>query len=322
MNTDKILELTVSDGQDMRLDRWLRKRYDGLQQGVIEKALRQGKIRLDGQKVQANTRLNNGQIILFPKFLLDIKPQENYSAPESQVSEQDLEDLESCIIWEDDDLLILNKPHGIAVQGGSKTKRHMDGFLQALGAKKNVKYRLVHRLDRDTSGVFVVAKTAEMAAHLTAGFREGSYQKTYWAVVCGFAQPAQGTIDLALTKGGPQNKEKVFVDEKYGKKAVTTYRTLKKLIDKRLPELTLLELTPETGRTHQLRVHCAYCEFPILGDGKYGGKEATEYHRDLHLHARSIVIRDRDGNKLKFVAPPSLHMEETLYRYKIEWNQF
>ncbi len=317
-----LLSLTISDGTDSRLDRWLRKQYPGLQQGALEKLLRQGKIRLDGQKVQAGTRLQNGQQLTVPSSISEIKPSELPKTISSAVSLEDLEHLEGWILWEDDDLLVLNKPHGLAVQGGSKTTRHLDGLLNALGQKNKCKYRLVHRLDRDTSGVFLVAKTAEMAAHLTEGFRKGSFKKTYWAVVVGLAQPAQGTINASLSKGTLKDREKVQVDEKHGKSAVTNYHTLKKLIRRSLPYLTCLELCPETGRTHQLRVHCAHMGFPIIGDGKYGGKQSTDITKKLHLHARSIIIKDRDGNVLTFMASPPSHFEETLTKYKIEWSKF
>lgn len=318
-----LFSLTIEDGANMRLDRWLRKKYPGLQQGMLEKMFRQGKIRLDGQKTTSGCRLQNGQIVTLPTTLTSIEPSPlpMKKMDALNVSNADLAALQTWIIWEDEELLVLNKPHGLAVQGGTQTTRHLDGMLTVLGLKNGCKYRLVHRLDRDTSGVFVVAKTQETAAHLSAAFRYGNHEKTYWAVVMGFAQPGKGIIEARLLKGGNSgDREKVIVDPN-GKPATTHYCTLKKLSAKRLPELTWLELIPETGRTHQLRVHCESMGFPILGDGKYGGKMATEIDKKLHLHARSIKIKDRAGDFLTFVAPPPPHFEETLLRYQIEWNR-
>lgn len=312
----------IEGAEPVRLDRWLKRQIPHLGQGLLEKWLRQGKIKLNDTKVKSNERVQAGDVIsIYADFTtLQEKPETTTPKTDLILSANEIAWLESLIIWEDEELLVLNKPVGLAVQGGSKTHKHLDGYLQALGKIRNQRYRLVHRLDRDTSGVFIVAKTLEMATHLATLFKERDTGKTYWAVVLGHPKPGIGKIKAALIKE-KSDREKMVVDEKNGKKAVTAYRTIKKLIDKRKPELTWLELTPETGRTHQIRVHCQYLGCPIIGDGKYGGKEAIKINKTMHLHARALKIIDRNGNKFTFTAPPPVHFEETLLSYCIEWNK-
>lgn len=323
MNKSSFIHLIVDDHEGMRLDRWLRKRYPGLTQGAIEKHLRLGKVRVDGRKVTAGTRITMGQVINIPDSFNTFTEQITSSKALSlqNLTSEDEKYLEAMILWEDEEILVLNKPAGLASQGGSKTTRHLDGLLNAYGKKNGVVYRLVHRLDRDTSGVFLVAKTLRSATFLGEAFRASKIQKTYWALVVGQAKPAQGIINAPLLKGGEGNKEKVAVNEA-GKTAITKYRTLKGLSNRGKVEFTWLELTPETGRTHQLRVHMAYIGFPILGDGKYGGKVATEHSRQLHLHARSITIPDiHTGSPMTFNAPLPNHIDEKLKQYKLHWEQ-
>lgn len=318
-----ILTLPVEDSEGMRLDRWLRKHYPTLSQGIIEKLLRLGKIRLDGKKVTSGTRLSIGQLVEVPDTIdADAhKPLTPRLKPISVLTPEDEHYIESMILWEDEEVLVLNKPAGLATQGGSKTVRHLDGLLSAYGAKKGVRYRLVHRLDRDTSGVFLVAKTSDSATFLGEAFRQGAVKKIYWAIVVGQPKPGQGTINAPLLKGGDGNQEKVAVN-KAGKPAITNYRTIKGLQKRSVTEFAWLELSPETGRTHQLRVHLTYIGCPILGDGKYGGQLATAASREMHLHSRAITFPDRlAGTPLTFMAPPPSHVETTLRAYKVDWEQ-
>ncbi|MBM3632572.1 MAG: RluA family pseudouridine synthase [Alphaproteobacteria bacterium] len=318
-----ILTLPVEDSEGMRLDRWLRKHYPTLSQGIIEKLLRLGKIRLDGKKVTSGTRLSIGQLVEVPDTIdADAhKPLTPRLKPISVLTQEDEHYIESMILWEDEEVLVLNKPAGLATQGGSKTVRHLDGLLSAYGAKKGVRYRLVHRLDRDTSGVFLVAKTSDSATFLGEAFRKGAVKKIYWAIVVGQPKPGQGTINAPLLKGGDGNQEKVAVN-KAGKPAITNYRTIKGLQKRSVTEFAWLELSPETGRTHQLRVHLTYIGCPILGDGKYGGQLATAASREMHLHSRAITFPDRlTGTPLTFMAPPPSHFETTLRAYKVDWEQ-
>lgn len=318
-----IISLTVEDSEGMRLDRWLRKQYPTLTQGIIEKLLRLGKIRLDGKKVSSGTRISIGQVIDVPDTIDAAihKPLEPRKKVIEPLSDDDRSFLEAMIIWEDEDLLVLNKPSGLATQGGSKTVRHLDGLLTAYGLTNGTRYRLVHRLDKDTTGVFVVAKTNDAATYLGEAFRCGNVKKIYWAIVVGQPKPGQGVIDAPLLKGGDGNNEKVSVT-KGGKPAVTNYRTIKGLQKRGVTEFAWLEFSPETGRTHQLRVHAMHIGHPILGDGKYGGQVATAASRQLHLHARAITFPDRlTGSPLTFMAPPPAHMEATLGAFKVDWER-
>ena len=258
MNEASVISLIVEDHEGMRLDRWLRKHYPYLNQAALEKLLRLGRLRLDGRKVAASERVSKGQTVTIPPDLASLS---DLRAPlpskmTETISQEDAAFIESMVIWEDDDILVLNKPSGLATQGGNKTARHVDGLLSSYGNWTKTRYRLVHRLDRDTSGLLVVAKTAEVATFLTAAFRLGEIKKTYWAIVMGQPVPGEGTINAPLLKGGRAGNEKVFVDQA-GKPAITRYRTITGLKKRGVTEFAWLELFPETGRTHQLRVHMA-----------------------------------------------------------------
>lgn len=316
----------VEEGEGARLDRWLKRQIPHLKQSVLERLLRTGKIRLNDKKAKSGDHLQLGDTLSIhgdiSKYTTpDTTYPEEKKKPALLYTPEEMDCLESMIVWEDENFLVLNKPSGLAVQGGTKTVRHVDGLLVQYGHMKNCRYRLVHRIDKDTSGILVVAKTAAMATYLTECFRKGELEKTYWAIVVDHPTPGYGTIKAPLIKAGSGDREKVVVDSKLGKKAVTHYRTVKRLIAKKFPSLSWLELTPETGRTHQIRVHCAHMETPIVGDGKYGGFMSTSVNKTLHLHARSLVVRDRDGNRFKFVAPPPEHFVKTLEQYQVQWNQ-
>ena len=314
------LELVV-DSSSIRLDRWLKTKYPSITQGIIEKLLRQGKIRVGGLKVIAGTRVVSGQKVTLPSDFEELFKQSRKlnqrAEQEVEFTSEDKAFIESMLIWEDEELLILNKPAGLAVQGGTKTYRHLDGLLRGYGKIRRATYRLVHRLDRDTSGVFVVAKTADMAAQMALAFKQGQIKKMYWAIIQGQPTIGQGLIDAPLTKGFQGDFEKVGVDEKNGKVARTYYRVLKHL---RKNDCSWVELAPETGRTHQLRVHCSHLGYPILGDRKYGGRAVMS--DQLYLHARKISLRDSEGNFLTFVAPLPEHFTEILHYEKIDPEQF
>jgi 23S rRNA pseudouridine955/2504/2580 synthase len=318
-----VIQLTVDDSDGMRLDRWLRKRYPTLTQGIIEKLLRLGKIRIEGKKVGSGTRISAGQMVEVPDTIDAAihKPLTPKNKPTTTLTPEDEAYLESMVLWEDQEILVLNKPFGLATQGGSKIVRHLDGLLNAYGVRKGINYRLVHRLDRDTSGVFLVAKTSDMAAFLGEAFRQGDIKKIYWAIVVGQPKPGQGVINAPLLKGGDGNQEKVAVN-KAGKTAITSYRTIRGLQKRGITQFAWLELAPQTGRTHQLRVHAIHIGHPILGDGKYGGQTATAASRQLHLHARAITFPDRStGTPLTFMAPPPPHIEATFKDFKVDWER-
>ena len=298
------------DAEGMRLDRWVKKSFPGLNQGRVEKLLRTGQIRLDGRRAKSNTRLLAGQSVRMPP--LDAYAV-NVPADRAQVrvSKADKLMLESSILHQDHHLLVIDKPAGLAVQGGSKTTRHLDGMLDALKLGAAERPRLVHRLDKDTSGVLVLARTAKAARRLSEAFRSKGPRKVYWAIVTGVPRPTMGRINLGLDKRYGQGSEKVVADE-YGKPAISDYR----VVEHAGRSAAWLSLEPVTGRTHQLRVHCAALGTPILGDGKYGGKEAFiegsgKAARQLHLHARAIRIPNPGGGVLEVSAPLPDHMKKT-----------
>jgi 23S rRNA pseudouridine955/2504/2580 synthase len=306
------------DDADQRLDRWLKRRYPALGQGRIEKLLRTGQIRVDGKRAKSNQRLEPEQAIRLPPNI-DMPPPDEVAAPAVQrerprVSKADAEMIRECVLYKDDDVIVLNKPPGLAVQGGTGTDRHIDGMLDALEFDQEGRPKLVHRLDRDTSGVLVLARGAKNAQRLGDSFRHRNARKLYWALVVGVPKPAQGKIDMALAKeAGPTGHERMAGDEEDGKRALTLYATADVAGDR----VAWLVLWPRTGRTHQLRVHCADgLGTPIVGDGKYGGSAARlpgdGVSGKLHLHARSIELPHPSGSgMLKVKAPLPFHMRKT-----------
>jgi 23S rRNA pseudouridine955/2504/2580 synthase len=290
---------------DIRLDRWFKRHFPDLGHGRLEKLLRTGQVRVDGRRAQAGLRLAAGQQIRVPP-LGEAKPRPQ-PKPAPEPSERDVRTLQDAILYRDEDVLAINKPAGLAVQGGTGLDRHLDAMLDALRLGAPERPRLVHRLDRDTSGVLLLARTARAAAELTAAFRRKECRKIYWALVVGVPRPPAGRIDLGLSKRPGRGGERMEIDEE-GKHAVTAYRVL----DHAGREAAWLELSPLTGRTHQLRAHCAAIGTPILGDGKYGGAKAflpgRELARRLHLHARSLALPRPDGRIITITAPLPAHM--------------
>jgi 23S rRNA pseudouridine955/2504/2580 synthase len=289
-----------------RLDRWFRRHYPGLSHGRLEKLLRTGQVRVDGKRARAGDPVAPGQAIRVPP-LPDGAPPSPPAKPRARP--QDLALLRDAVICRDDWAIVINKPAGLAVQGGTNTERHVDALLDGLRFDSAERPRLVHRLDKDTSGVLLIARHAAAAAFFARAFRDKTTRKVYWAVVVGRPELPQGRIDLGLAKGGGTRRERVRADDAAGKSAVTYYR----VIDHAGTRASWLALLPVTGRTHQLRAHCAALGTPIVGDGKYGGRMAqlpggAVSHR-LHLHARSLEIPHPDGGKLRVTAPLPPHMQ-------------
>src|SRR5580700_3001521 len=287
----------------LRLDRWFRRHYPDLAHGRLEKLLRTGQVRVDGKKAKSGDRVSPGMAIRVPPLS---EPAQFPEGP-ARVRPQDEALLRSLVIHRDELAIVLTKPPGLAVQGGSGTTRHVDGLLDGLRFGHAERPRLVHRLDKDTSGVLLIARTAAAAAFFTRAFRDKTTRKIYWAIVAGLPNPRQGKIDLSLAKGAGKGGERVRPDDD-GKDAVTYYRVIDAAGDK----ASWLALLPLTGRTHQLRAHCAAIGAPILGDGKYGGAAAhipggAAEHR-LHLHARSLAIPYPAGFTLEITAPLPAHM--------------
>ncbi len=283
----RIKHITIKDDDDgQRLDRWLKKNVPELPYALAQKFIRQGQIRIDGKRAKAETKLSAGQELRLPP-MEDPKP----SGTPRKLSDKDKEFIRSLVIYEDADVIALNKPAGLSVQGGTKTKFHIDGLLDGLKNKAGIKPRLVHRLDKDTSGVLLLARTAQAARDLGQAFKGRDIKKIYWALVSPVPETFDGTIKAPLVKSGGANKERMKVDEKEGKIAITEYRVL----DRAGTKVAFMAFWPRTGRTHQIRVHAEIAGFPIVGDPKYRGTEEVpeglQAVEGLHLHAQRIILK-------------------------------
>jgi 23S rRNA pseudouridine955/2504/2580 synthase len=316
---------TVADDEaDTRLDRWFRRHFPRLTQGALQKMLRTGQVRVNGKRADAGTRLGPGQEVRIPPLPAEPPPGEGGEARQSRaaaVDEGAARDLAARVIHRDEKLLVLDKPHGLPAQGGPGIRTSVDALLDGLRFGAEERPRLVHRLDRDTSGVLVLARSAAAAARLAAAFRGRDVEKTYWALVVGRPEAPEGRIDLALAKsgGGPRGERVRAVDDpaEEGARAITDFRTL----DAAKRRVSWLELRPVTGRTHQLRVHCSEAlGCPILGDGKYGGAAAhmERLSGKLHLHARALRLPHPDGGILEVAAPLPPHMRESFTFFGFE----
>jgi len=318
---NKVNLISVSDDEDgMRLDRWFRAHYPNLTHGALQKLMRTGQVRLDGGRVKTNARIISGQQVRIP-------PLSNYdqSSRKRQVPFINPEDqtfIENLILHIDDQVIVLNKPSGLAVQGGSKTHRHIDGMLHGLTYGLPERPKLVHRLDRDTSGILLIARTSNAARALTASFKQNKASKLYWSMVEGIPKPESGTIDLPLIKQPGYDGERVVVDYTNGKKSQTRYRVL----DHAGKKASLIAMEPLTGRTHQLRVHAiSGLGMPLLGDGKYGGSQAfpegIPVEQFLYLHARRIIIPHPNGEIIDFTAPVPDHFNKLMQVFGFEYQK-
>ncbi|HEY4136388.1 MAG TPA: RluA family pseudouridine synthase [Alphaproteobacteria bacterium] len=307
--------LKVGDDEaDQRLDRWFKRRFPALGHGKLEKLLRTGQVRVDGKRAKAAFRLEPGMEVRVPP-LGDLAPATDRPITQQpRVSKGDAEALRASVLHRDDDVIVINKPPGLAVQGGTGTAHHLDAMLDALKFDKPDRPKLVHRLDRDTSGTLVLARTTVAARWLTAAFRARTTRKVYWSLVVGVPKIRQGRIDIALSKLPGPRGEKMVGDEDEGKRAVTLYA----VVEHAATKAAWLAMMPVTGRTHQLRAHAAALNTPILGDGKYGGEaaffrgpEGDGGRPRLHLHAREIEFIQPNGRLLRVVAPLPPHMRST-----------
>jgi 23S rRNA pseudouridine955/2504/2580 synthase len=324
MTTGKEIQIVTvkDDDDDIRLDRWFKRHYPDIKHGQLEKLLRQGKVKVSGKKVKSNHRVVAGDEIRVPPVEAPKKStMQNKPKTTPSISKEEAEQLQNSVLYMDDDIIAINKPAGLAVQGGSKTNKHIDGMLDALKFDKKERPKLVHRLDKDTSGVLLLARTAKAAGMLNKAFKgHHDIRKKYWALVVGQPEIAEGQVNAPLLKVAGKGGEKVVVNEFEGKKAITEFRT----IDSALGQITWLEMEPLTGRTHQLRVHSCFLGCPILGDGKYGGKDAfisgtdIKSAKKLHLHARSITVNLPNRKTLEITAPLSKHMQETFKFFGFE----
>ncbi len=310
-------ELTVASGDDgQRLDRWLKRHAPEVPYGLMQKWLRKGAIRVNRQKAKGDLRLQAGQQVSLPSMADAQTPGEPARSASKHVpiTKAERRRVEEMLIEEDDELIVINKSAGLSAQGGSKVGASVDSLLRRYYAGR-CEPRLIHRLDRDTSGVMVMAKHREAAAQLSAKLQQQQWQKTYWAVVVGVPTPQEGSIILPLAKEAKgkhsrtmPSRETMQPNER-GKYAETQFRVL----DKAAQTLSWLEMTPITGRTHQLRVHSEAIGHPIVGDGKYGGNAAfiDGLAQQLHLHARTIEIPRKKGKTVTYEAPLPPHMKDT-----------
>jgi 23S rRNA pseudouridine955/2504/2580 synthase len=299
------------DDNGIRIDRWFKRHYPALTHGRLEKLLRTGQVRLDGKRVKAADRVLSGQTVRLPPQIVHGGLEEKPRTTTKPVMRGSLEDR---ILYMDKSVIVLDKPSGLATQGGSGLTQHVDGMLDSLAFEKNARPKLVHRLDRDTSGVLVVARTASAAAELSRSLAERTAQKIYWALTKGVPKVSRGTIKAALAKesgfgahGRDERMTTVGNSREDAKDAVTDYV----VIDTAGEEFAWVAVRPRTGRTHQIRVHLATLGTPIVGDFKYGGTDVRgrgEIENRLHLHARSIDIARPDGGRLAVSAPLPPHM--------------
>jgi 23S rRNA pseudouridine955/2504/2580 synthase len=308
----QVQNITVEESDaDIRLDRWFKRHFPSVKNAMLQKWLRTGQVRLDGKRVKANARLEAGQCVRIPPGA-EKQPQETVKPNITEnISEADITALTGSILYQDDDVIVLNKPAGLAVQGGSKTKHHLDAMLDHLKFDALERPRLVHRLDKDTSGVLILARTRKASSYLTGLFSARSVQKIYWALVAGIPSQNTGTIDTALSKSPGRGGEKMRVDAEGGKSAATEYR----VVEIAGNDAAWLELEPKKGRNQQSREKWAAIGLPILGDGKYGGSKAflndIPNTRQLHLHARAITLVLPSGKTRRFEAPLPPHMAQT-----------
>jgi len=322
------------DEAGMRLDRFLRRRLPDLPASHLMKLVRKGEVRVAGKRAKISTRLERGQAVRVPP----LKGTASGMGAPRRAAPGDAEAIRAMTLYEDRDVIVLNKPHGLAVQGGSGTKRHIDGMLEALADQDGQRPVLVHRLDRDTSGVLLLAKSRKMAAELGEIFRSRRAKKIYWALVEGVPKPAEGRISMFLAKGEGMGEargrggdfERMRV-ARHGDPEAQHSLSLYAVVDKVAPRLAWLSLRPITGRTHQLRAHCEAIGHPIVGDPKYNRKPRNDPARNdplravppgvepkLHLTARRLVLPHPRGGVIDVTAPLPEHMRRSFAMFGFE----
>jgi 23S rRNA pseudouridine955/2504/2580 synthase len=302
---------TVAEDDDgIRLDRWFKRHMPDVSFNLVSRWARTGQLRLAGKRAAPGDRIEAGQEIRVPPAETVPARTARPQPKRERISEEEEQLVRDMVIFEDANAFVLNKPPGLATQGGTKTHQHLDRLLDGLAGEAG-RPKLVHRLDKDTSGALLVAKTARSAGHFAKAFSGRTARKIYWALVVGVPERSEGMIDAPLAKQPGTGGEKMHISEEHGLPAKTRWR----VIDRAGNRAAWVELQPLTGRTHQLRAHMAAIGHPIVGDAKYGGAEAFltgGISRKLHLHARRIRIDAPDGGKIDVTAELPPHFAESL----------
>ncbi|MGY2807033.1 23S rRNA pseudouridine955/2504/2580 synthase [Bradyrhizobium sp. USDA 4506] len=314
--------VVTADENGMRVDRFLEARFPGLSFSHIQRIVRKGELRVNGKRADSKDRLEEGQSVRIPPLRLDTP---KTSGTLSEAEAKTLQALKDMTLYEDDDVLVLNKPAGLAVQGGSGMTRHVDQMLEVMRDAKGQKPRLVHRLDRETSGCLLVAKTRFAATHLTGAFRHRSARKIYWALVAGVPKPKQGRISTYLAKEESEEDSIMRIAE-HGDEGASHAVTYYAVVETSATKLAWVSLKPVTGRTHQLRAHMAHIDHAIVGDPKYFNKENWQLpgglQNRLHLLARRIVIPHPRGGVIDATAPLPPHMLQSWNLLGLEADRF
>lgn len=316
--------VVTAEEAGMRLDRWFKVHFPQVTFAYLNKLTRTGQVRIGAGRCKTNTRIEADQEIRVPPLAFDTRPADTPKADVKPLTPQERRLFDSMVIHEDRDLFVLNKPSGFAVQGGTKTHQHLDGLLMGLGVELGERPLLVHRLDRDTSGLIVIARRRSVAAALGKLFATRAVKKTYWAIVKGVPQPAQGRIEVALIKAkgpdGDRMRASQEGEEEDEQRAVTHYA----VIGKAGSACAWVSLKPVTGRQHQLRAHMAHIGTPIMGDEKYGGLDDMPegMARKLHLHARRIVFPHPREGVIDISAPLPEHMLTSFELFGFDPNRF
>lgn len=313
-SSDNVRTFIIAEDDDgIRLDRWFKRHHPDISFNIVSRWARTGQLRIDGKRATPGDRLATGQSLRVPPA--EAAPAQGPGAKPKRIaqplSQDEADFVRDMVLSKGRDWIMLNKPPGLATQGGTKTVQHLDRLLDGLADEGGQRPKLVHRLDKDTSGVLLVARSAKAAAHFTRSFAGRTARKVYWALITGVPSVEQGLIDAALAKQPGTGGEKMHVDEENGLPAKTRYR----LIDRAGNRAAWVELQPLTGRTHQLRAHMAAIGHPIVGDAKYGGAAAFltgGISRKLHLHARRLKVDGLDGKPIDITAELPAHFAESL----------
>src|SRR5689334_953503 len=319
----KVQTVVVTPDEDnMRVDRFLEARFPGLSFSHIQRIVRKGELRVDGKRADSKDRLQAGQNVRIPPLRLDAP---KVQGELSEAAKKTLDTLKAMTLFEDDDVLVLNKPAGLAVQGGSGTTRHIDQMLEVMRDAKGQKPRLVHRIDKETSGCLLVAKTRFAATHLTGAFRHRTARKIYWALVAGVPKPKQGRISTYLAKEESED-DTIMRIAAHGDEGASHAVTYYAVVETAAQKLAWVSLKPVTGRTHQLRAHMAHIDHAIVGDPKYFNKQQWDLpgglQNRLHLLARRIVIPHPRGGFIDASAPLPPHMQQSWNLLGLDTKRF